>query len=205
MKKLLVSTLMLLTCFCFGQNLEKDTIKLQEVAISNKKLKTKSIRYSTSCTHHEHFDYNSEIATLVNALPAGYLQSIQIDVNNIFYKTSITFKDVEMEFLFYEVNADGSPGKQLPARHKFTISGNQNGKMIVDVSGLSVYNPGQVYISLKRITPPVLTEYTRDSEIHFVCGDKKKYRAYRQRYNQPGWSEAKHCQALKMVVRQTVL
>lgn len=204
MKRFLIFFFLITVHCSFSQNLEKDTIHLQEVAISNKKLKIKSIRYSTSCTHHEHFDFNSEIATLVNTLPAGYLQSIQIDVNNIFYKTAITFKDVEMEFLFYEVNTNGSPGKQLPARHKFMIPGNYTGKMVVDISGLSVYNPGQFYISLKRITPlPANNE--RDSEIHFVCGDKKKYTAYRQRYDLPGWSEAKHCQALKMVVKQTVL
>lgn len=204
MKRFFIFFSLIIVCNSFAQNLEKDTIQLQEVAISNKKLKTKSMRYSSSCTHHEHFDFNSEIATLVNTLPAGYLQSIQIDVNNIFYKTTIAFKDVEMEFLFYEVNADGSPGKQLPARYKFTIPGNYTGKMVVDVSGLSVYNPGQCYISLKRITP-LLPNNERDSEIHFVCGDNKKYTAYRQRYDLPGWSKAQHCQALKMVVKQTVV
>jgi len=205
MKKLFLYTLLLSAYFGFAQNMEKDTIQLNEVAISNKRLKIKTLRYSSMCTHHEHFDYNSEIATLVNTLPPGYLQSIKIDVNNIFYKTELTFKDVEMQFLFYEVNVDGSPGKKLPAKHSFTIPGSHSGAMVVDIAGLSVYNPGQLYVSLKRITPMVLSDSERDNEIHFVCGDRKKYTAYIHRYNQPEWIEAKHCQALKMIIRQAIL
>ena len=83
-KKLIFFILMFSVDFGFSQNFEKDTLQLPEVRISNAtKAKEMKFRFKgLGCVHLCSLSYETEMVTLVNTLPEGYLKSVTMNFNN---------------------------------------------------------------------------------------------------------------------------
>jgi hypothetical protein len=208
MKIFLSVLLFLVVDKSFAQNLEKDTIQLNEVLVkTTKKPKLKSVKYNSSCTHHEHLDYNTELVTLVDKLPAGYLHSVSF-VFNEFMKVkdlTINVQDADLELVFYEAGPDGTPGRKIEGISKLiAVPKTYSGTMVVDIRELNVYNPGKIFIGLKKITA-VKNKYNQEFEVNCVCYKNDKYTSFHRKDAAAPWKKDEGISAIEMKVKVEVL
>lgn len=172
----------------FSQDMEKDTIQLNE-AIVGKKHKPKRVTYKFrrgTCTVHESLNRNTEFASMATDFPKGKLKSLRFNFNNPFYqKDYIYYKDTQVELIFYEVGADGFPGNKIASK-TFTVPGEHRGAMDIDVSDLGVHNDKGIYIALSRLTKdaePGKNEF----EVDCTCAENNSYKMVARNPNDGSW------------------
>ena len=207
MKQLYLLLLLLTTSVLFAQNWEKDTIKLNEVLILNKKYTIKTYKFWSVCSLVDGFDSTvTEMVTLVDQLPEGYVESVSFKFNrpdeNSHHTTRETeYQDSEMEMVFYEAKPNNTPGERIKHERKiFTVSKDFSGKMKIDVSDLNIKSSGRIFIGLKRLTSNIKLK-RREFYVDCLC-NKEKFISYRC-YSNGKWQSSR-TYALKMIVKVRV-
>lgn len=208
MKRPLLFSLLFSVVFGFSQNLEKDTIQLPEVRISNAtKAKEMKFRFKgLGCVHLCSLTYETEMVTLVNTLPEGYLKSVTMNFNNGTNSDKVTydFVDTKLQLVFYKVGADGKPGNELAQPIDITIKGDENGKREIMLPPYTILNPGDMFVGLRRVTPAPPSN-TRDFEVDGVCPDVYRYTSFRRNSDNAPWQNNGHMPtAYKMTIKQMV-
>ncbi|MFP5438732.1 MAG: hypothetical protein ACLGH8_13180 [Bacteroidia bacterium] len=156
MKRLLLFILLFQAGIGFSQNLEKDTIQLQEIFVGNtppKKSKIVKTKFSGFCSFFGDVYYGYERINLVTDLPEGYIRSVEFNFNSTFLldKDEYKFRDTDLQLLFYEVSASGEPGNRIGQPVSFTVKGDHKGKLEIPVPYPMVKNPGKIFVGLRRV------------------------------------------------------
>ena len=192
-----------------AQDFTKDTIQLQTVNISKRKVKIKSQYISSFCTHHENLRDNMAMVTLMDDLPVGYLHSITYVFNNAFDAKTADFKDAEVELLFFEVNDDKTPGNKLSYSKKTVfVSKDFSGKMEIDLKGLTIKSDGKLFIGVKNLTKNIGNK--AEFEVDGVCmsekNSKREFISYDRRNDASPWQLTRYpIEGIKMRVKVEVL
>jgi len=209
MKPFIIKLFLLFCTAATAQDFAKDTIKLQSVNISKKRVKIRSQYISSFCTHHENLRDNTAMVTLVNDLPVGYLHSITYIFNNAFDTKTADFKDAEVELLFFEVNDDNTLGEKVsyPKKTVF-ISKDFSGKMEIDLKGLNIKSDGKLFIGIKNLTKNIGNK--AEFEVDGVCMSEKKNKrefiSYDRRNDESPWQLTRYpIEGIKMRVKVEVL
>lgn len=209
MKRFLLFILLLSACFCFAQNLEKDTIQLKEIFVGSippKKSKTVKKRFSGICSYFGYVRYGFEKVSLVADMPEGYISSVTFNFNHKVSAKSASsdFKDVGLELVFYEVTPAGSPGALIGQPLLFTLKGSHTGKLEIPVPYPMVKNPGSFFVGLRRVSPGALDDKA-DMEVHCQCsGDG--YISYQYNSKLKNWVRLDYASATyKMTIKEIVL
>lgn len=186
-----------------AQELNNDTIQLNEVRLKNYKPKIKSRSIRGFCTTYENLRRYVEIVTLLDNLPKGYLHSVTFNFNNRFDNSmAYDFKDTEIELLFYTVKPDDTPGEKIAGK-KLVINKEHSGKKEIDVSDLNIETNKKLYIGIKRITKNK-TPIIRTFEVHGLCLENEKYKAYCRSSDDDVWQKSLLTPGLKMKVKVEV-
>jgi hypothetical protein len=131
MKHLLLLVLLFSAGIGFSQNLEKDTIQLPEVRISNtppKNAKVVRTRFSSLCVNSDAL-FLDEMVTLVTSLPKdGYISSVTFSFNETPRNGFYNYKDTDLLLVFYEVDPSGVPGAPIGTPIPFTLKADFSGK-----------------------------------------------------------------------------
>lgn len=212
MKYILFTLLFFVAFYADAQIIDKDTIQLHNIVISNKKPKIKKIKIkSPACLSHENLLYTSQVITLIDKLPSGYLHSVTFNFNNfmesdVFFdleKYPIIKEDTNLEVLFYDVNLNGTPGKPLAYNKSFIVKKDFEGEMTIDLRLLYIKTNGKFFIGLKRYVQP--PGYFRSFEVDFCC-HTTKYTSYIRKTDNDSWvkNERDSSAAPKMTVKVAV-
>ncbi len=204
MKKLLFIALFLAPFIGNAQDIAKDTLQLNEVRVSEvRKPKLKQQKVN-GCTHLGTLDHPQEIITLIDDLPNGLLHSVTFSFNNSFRNKHVTFRDTDIEVVFYKKNPDGTPGELISSK-QLTVSKDHKGTMEIDVAGLNIEKDGDLFVGLKRLSLPVSP--VPDFEVHCVCSRSDKYISYGRFYvkgDAKTWMRINVPAAIKMTVTTEV-
>jgi hypothetical protein len=192
-------------------NLEKDTLHLEEAVVTNAKLsgRTKSIRYTAFCSHHETLTYHQEFVTLIDKLPAGILQSVYFKFNGWSEKdkhTNYKYKDTDIEIVFYEADEDNVPEKRIAHSPVIvTVPGDFRGRMKIDLSKYKILSPGKIFVGIKRITKNI--GKNQEFAVAGICFDEKdRYTSYYRKENDDRWTVSnKNNHALKLELKIALL
>lgn len=184
-------------------DLEKDTIQLQEVVLSkSKKLKIKTTSFRGPCYAPDNMADASEIITLVEKLPDGYLHSASFYFNEmaLAYKNRPdNFRDTEFEVLLYKVKPDGTPGERMVYETLLIAVGSRHkGAVEVDLAGLAIENPGRLFIGLKKLNRQ---STKNDFLIDCLCNGHDKYFTLYRNGSAEDWSRRWVCAALKIDIK----
>lgn len=156
MKYLLLLALLLTAGIGFSQDMEKDTIQLQEIFVGStlpKKYKTVKTKFSGLCSFFGNVHYGYERINLVTDLPEGYIRSVAFNFNStfLFDEDEYKFSDTDLQLVFYEVSPSGEPGNRIGQPVTFTVKGDHKGKMEIPVPYPMVKNPGKIFVGLRRV------------------------------------------------------
>ncbi|MFP5438733.1 MAG: hypothetical protein ACLGH8_13185 [Bacteroidia bacterium] len=210
MKRLLLFILLLTAGIGFSQNLERDTLQLPEVRISNAKAakaKEMKFRFKGGCRYLYCLTYDTELVTLVNTLPEGYLKSVTLSFNHGASSDEVRydFVDTRLQLTFYEMDAHGKPGKELAKPIDVTVKGNENGRREILLPPFTIFNPGTMFVGLRRVTPAPPSNI-RDFEVDGVCPDVHRYTSFRRNGNNAPWrNDGFMPAAYKMTIKEIVL
>lgn len=180
MKQFLLFALLLSGCFCFSQNLEKDTIQLHELVLSNvsSNLDVKKIKIKSNSIQRNEMYFTPSIVTYINTLH-GKLKSVSLYFNERgFYdkkEREQKFKSRDFEILIFKVNEDGGPGEPYVFQPViFSVAKNHVGEFVLDLSPLALEISGPVFIGLKRLFESsedknfMLTCVTGEKDLHLI-------------------------------------
>lgn len=190
-------------------DLEKDTLHLQEAVVTNLKFRgTRSIRYSSICSHLESLTYYTEFVTLVDKLPPGMVKSVYFKFNNWNEKdthTNYKFDDTRLEIVFYEADKNNKPGNKLTIEPIIvTVPKEQSGRMKFDLAKHNIISNGKIFVGLRRITKNKGKK--EEFEVDGICDDKKgRYISYERKDVTSKWSVARSNKALKLELQVSIL
>ncbi len=207
MKHFLLLALLLTAGIGFSQNLEKDTIQLPEVRISNtppEKAKVVKTKFSSLCVNSDALFYD-EMVTLVTSLPKnGYISSVTFSFNETPRNGLYGYKDTDLLLVFYEVDASGKPGAAIGVPVPFTLKADFSGKMEILVPYGDAKNPGKFFAGLRRVIPR--TKNTGiDFEVDTLCAKRNKIVMYKRRENANGWlTDPYSHHPFKMTIKEIV-
>jgi len=207
MKRLLLLALLLTAGIGFSQDLERDTLILPEVRISNvppAKSKIVSTKFSSLCVNSDTL-FSDEMVTLVTSLPKdGYISSVIFDFNETPRNELYRYKDTDLLLVFYEVGADGMPGAPIGEPMPFTLKADFSGKKELVVPYATVRNPKKFFVGLKIVIPRKSGNGI-DFEVHTLCAKGKKLVMYKrnQATNQWRTDDTSH-HPFKMTIKEIV-
>jgi hypothetical protein len=147
----------------------------------------------------------SEIVTLIENLPDGYLESVTLYMNeahfNTYRKDRKKFKDTEFEVVLYQVKADNTPGKRVMRDEKYIkILKEHTGEVVVHFLDFNIKGQRKMFVGLRRADGvPAGTEFYLDC----LCTNSKNITLTRTGTNE-GWASRVACPALKMEVNVLV-
>jgi hypothetical protein len=185
-------------------NIAKDTIKMEELVLkkNSKNLKLKVTKLRAPCYYPETMVDASEVITLVENLPAGYMETITFYFNELYYSSyqeqSAKFKDTEFELMLYTVNSNNTPGPKMAYDPKFiSVSKEHMGKVEINISNLDIKSPKKLYIGLKRLLGAA-TE--KEFYIDCLCNGQDIYTTLSRTNDTENWAPRSVCAALKVDV-----
>jgi len=185
-------------------NIAQDTIELRQVEIREdfSRFKDSKIKIKGNCLNPESLNTYTEIVTLADNLPQGYLESVTFFFNERHYSSynydRKKFKDTEFEVVLYKVNPDNTPGERIMRDEKYIlIMSDHSGEAKVHFIDFNIKNQPKMFIGLRR------TEPGNTGEINFyvdcVCTGNG-HLSYSRSQQEPQWSTRSNCPALKMEV-----
>lgn len=185
-------------------NIAKDTIELRQVVIKEdfSRFKDSKVKIKGNCLNPESLNTYTEIVTLADNLPQGYLESVSFYFNERHYSSYNTdrrkFKDTEFEVVLYNVNPDNTPGEKLMQDEKYILIMNDHtGEAEVHFLEFNIKNRQKMFIGLRRTAPGKAGE--RDFYVDCICSNAG-YNTYSRSEQQPQWSRQNNCPALKMEI-----
>lgn len=185
-------------------NIAEDTLQLRPVVIREdfSKFKDVKIKIKSNCLNPESLTTYSEIVTLADNLPQGYLESVSFYFNEQHYSTYNSdrkkFEDSEFEVVLYAVNTDGTPGERIMRDEKYIlIMKDHSGKAEVHFLEFSIKNHRKMFIGLRRTQPGNTNK--RSFYVDCVC-NAQNHLSYTRSQQEPNWAKPINCPALKMEV-----
>lgn len=209
MKRLLLFILLLTAGIGFSQNLERDTLQLPEVRISNVppgKAKPVSTVFSGSCVNSDGlFNDEMEMVTLVTSLTKGaYINSITFSFNTVVQDDVYHYKNTKLFLVLYDVGTDGAPGTALCSPVPFTLKAEFSGRMEIMLPYATVKNPKKFFIGLMRTTAKD-KDSKADFEVSTLCEKRKKPVMYKRSRKTSQWfTDATSMHPYKMTIKGIV-
>ena len=187
-------------------NIAKDTIEMREVVISEdfSKFKSSKVKIKGNCLYPETMTNVSEVVTLVEKLPMGYLESVTFYFNEMHYNAykgdSKKFKSTEFEVVLYAVNPDNTVGARIMKDEKYILIMKEHmGATKVHFLEFNIKNQKKLFIGLRRSLP----SGEKDFYIDCVCENPKNITLGRSE-EKPEWQPRLNCPAMKMEVNVLV-
>jgi hypothetical protein len=138
-------------------NIAKDTLQMREVVIKEdfSKFRDAKVKIRGECMNPESLITYTEIVTLVENLPQGYLESISFFFNQRHYMSytsdSKKFEDTEFEVVLYNVNDDNTPGERIMRDEKYIkVMKDHTGKAEVHFLEFNIKNQKKMFVGLRR-------------------------------------------------------
>lgn len=210
MKHLLLLVLLLTAGIGFSQDLEKDTIILPEVQISNvPKGKAKPVRtvFSGPCINSDGlFNDEMEMVTLVTSLPKGaYISSVIFSFNTLERSELYDYKDTKLLLVLYEVGPDGVPGSPMGDPLPFTLKSDFSGRIEIVLPYATIQNPKKFFVGVKRVIAKEKGSKI-DFEVSTLCEKGKKTVMYKRNTKSDRWfTDATSIHPFKMIINGVVL
>lgn len=184
-------------------NMEKDTLQIEEVIIKSKKQKVKTYRMQAPCYHPENMKGVSEVITLFDKLPEGYIKSVSFYFNQQYTPgEEKQYADQQFELALYNVGEDNKVGERITHEPKMIyLSRMKSGRFTIDLSDLDIPNMSRLYAGIKRVGG-----VTSKSEfsVDCLCNGQDKY-VTMARDEDGGWIRRWECAALKLDVSIVVV
>lgn len=179
-------------------NMEKDTLQIEEVVINKKKRKVKTYRMQAPCYHPENMKGVSEVITLFDKLPEGYIKSVSFYFNEQYTPgEQEQYKDQQFELALYNVGEDNKVGERIQHEPKLVyLSKLKSGRYTVDLSDLDIPNMRQLYAGLKRIGGATTKS---EFNVDCLCNGQDRYITM-ARDEDGSWIRRWECAALKIDV-----
>lgn len=185
-------------------NIAKDTIELRQVVIKEdfSRYKDSKIKIKGNCLNPESLTNYTEIVTLADNLPQGYLESVSFYFNERHYTSYNSdrkkFKDTEFEVVLYKVKPDNTPGERIMRDEKYIlIMSDHTGEAEVHFLDFYIKNHTKMFIGLRRTEPGKPGE--RNFYIDCVC-NSSGHTTYSRSQQETQWAQQANCPALKMEV-----
>jgi hypothetical protein len=182
-------------------DIAKDTIKMKEVVIKEdfRKFKESKVKLKGECMDAETMNGISEIITLVENMPDGYLESVTLYLNEAHYATyrkdRKKFEDTEFEVVLYKVNPDNTPGAPVMADEKYIkVMKEHTGEVVVHFLEFNIKAPRKMFVGLRRSdgVPP-----GREFYIDCLC-DHGKYTSLSRTSESAPWVARSTCGGLRL-------
>lgn len=207
MKYIYIFFLICTTAFSQEINIAKDTIQMREVVVSEnfRNFKSSKVKIKGNCRNPETMDTVTEIVTLVDKLPLGYLESVTFYFNEMYYmsykRDHKDFEDTEFEVVLYKVNADNTPGERIMRDEKYILIMKEHaGEAKVHFLDFNIKNVPKMFIGLRRTSPKPAS---RKFYIDCVC-NTGSHVTYSKTTDALTWNRYSQCPAIKMAVNVLV-
>jgi len=207
MKHLLLFLFFCTSAIAQEVNIAKDTIRMKEVVIKEdfRKFKDAKVKIKGDCRHPETMKDVPEVVTLIDNLPAGYLESVTFNFNEVHYQSYKSdrkkFEDTEFEVVLYKVNADNTPGERIMKDEKYVkIMKEHTGEATVHFLEFNIKDHRKIFIGLKSTAG---TRLNKEFYIDCVC-NSDKYKTFSRTDIKAPWNAYDTCPALKMEVNVLV-
>jgi hypothetical protein len=185
-------------------NIAKDTIELKQIVIREdfRRFEDSKVKIKGNCLSPESLNTYTEVVTLADNLPQGYLESVTFFFNERHYTSYNSdrknFKDTEFEVVLYKVNPDNTPGERIMRDEKYILVMNDHtGEAEVHFLEFNIKNQQKMFIGLRRTEPGRANE--RNFYVDCICNNSGNV-TYSRSEQQPQWARQANCPALRMEI-----
>ena len=197
MKYYLILLLAALQSFAQTVDMEKDTIQMNEIVVQKKgkklKLKTRSLR--GPCYSPENFKEVTEVVTLVENVPKGYLETVSFYFNGQprSGKASDPSQQTQLEVVLYEAADNNIPGARIATDPLVITVNSKTGRIRTDISGSAIKSTGKLFVGLREVERNTENNYFIDC----LCNGHDKYITMARAEEDAEWARRWVCAAMK--------